>query len=66
MIVGFPGETELDHTTSVHLIKNYAINKLHAFPFSAHVSAHSVPAAKFAQQVDQNTKYQRLRELIQV
>ena len=64
MIVGFPGETDGDHEQSVRLIKDYNITKLHAFPFSAHVSAHSVPAAKLLDQIDQNTKYDRLREII--
>lgn len=66
MIVGFPGETEQDHAESVDLIKDYGVNKLHAFPFSDHTSAHSVPAAKFVDQIDQNTKYERLREMIAV
>jgi len=64
MIVGFPGETQEDHQMSVDFIRDYRVTKLHAFPFSAHVSAHSVPAAKLTNQIDQNTKYVRLREMI--
>lgn len=66
MIVGFPGETASDHQDSVDLVRDYGITKLHAFPFSSHVSAHSVPAARLKEQVDQNTKYTRLREIIQI
>ena len=46
MIVGFPGETQRDHEQSLEIIREYGVHKLHAFPFSAHVSAHSVPAAR--------------------
>ena len=44
LIVGFPGETEADFQDTLDLVRNHAIVKVHAFPFSAHTSGYSVPA----------------------
>ena len=49
LMTGFPGETELDHASSVGLLKRLPFSNVHVFPFSerpgtqACVLAHSVP-----------------------
>lgn len=36
LIVGFPGETQRDFEDTLSLVRDFHIEKLHAFPFSAH------------------------------
>ncbi len=64
LIVWFPGETEEDFMDTYHLVKDFRITKLHAFPFSAHTMGESVPAGKFQDQVPENIKKERMQRLI--
>ena len=63
IIVWFPWETEEDFLETFALVKEVWIQKLHAFPFSAHEMWESVPAWKFKNQVSENIKKQRLKSL---
>lgn len=64
MIVWFPWETEDDFKQSLDLISDYNITKLHAFPFSAHTMAESVPAWFFKDQVDNEIKKERMFQIM--
>lgn len=64
IIVGFPGETDKDFEDTMELIRDYNITKLHAFPFSAHTLGESVPAGKFQNQIPENTKKQRMSDIL--
>ncbi|MDD3302743.1 MAG: radical SAM protein [Candidatus Gracilibacteria bacterium] len=64
LIVGFPGETEMDFLDTYNLVKDYGITKLHAFTFSPHKYAEDVPAGKFENQIDEKTKKERYDRLI--
>ncbi len=66
MIVGFPGETEEDFMESYHLVEEFQISKLHAFPFSAHTMWESVPAGKFWKQVSEGIKKERMKKLMKL
>lgn len=62
-IVGFPSEEDSDFEDTLNIIKKYRITKVHAFPFSAHTNHDIIPAAKFANQVQDNTKKERMKKL---
>ncbi len=64
IIVWFPGETEKDFELTKEIC--YEISKLHVFPFSAHHIWDTVPASKFPNQVDYQTKKKREEELIKI
>jgi len=65
LIVGFPGEDERDFEDTLSLVSEYGVSQVHGFPFSPHQSQHSVPAGKFAHQIDEATKQSRLKTLIE-
>ena len=48
----------------MQLVREVKIQKIHAFPFSAHEMGESVPAGKFPEQIDDKTKKLRLKQLI--
>ncbi|MFZ4461263.1 MAG: hypothetical protein ACOYN2_01615 [Patescibacteria group bacterium] len=64
LIVGFPGETELDFADTLSLVEQFGITQLHAFPFSAHVDKYHVPAGNFPNQIPERTKLDRLDVLM--
>lgn len=51
LIVGFPGESDIDFADTVEVVEKYQISQLHAFPFSAHIDHYSVPAGNYPNQV---------------
>lgn len=63
LIIGFPWETEVDFEETLNLVKTWLITKIHAFPFSWHTKAESVPAWKFPDQIDDKTKKERMWKL---
>jgi len=64
IIVGFPGETEIDFLETLNRVEKYGITKLHVFPFSDHHKGETIPASSYPNQVPQSTKQARVRELI--
>lgn len=66
IIVWFPWEDENDFKETINLIKEVWIQKIHAFPFSSHKIWESVPAWKFKNQIDENTKKQRMQILTKI
>lgn len=64
LIVGFPGETEIDFDDTLEIVEKYGITQLHAFPFSAHVDHYHVPAGLYPDQVPNHIAQQRLKKLL--
>lgn len=65
IIVWFPWESESDFMETFNGIEEYWITKLHAFPFSDHTQREWIPASKFWNQIDYQTKKEREDRLIQ-
>jgi len=63
IIVWFPGETVDDFKDTYNLVKEVWIQKIHAFPFSAHEMWESVPAWKFPEQISWKIKKERMDKL---
>lgn len=63
VIVGFPGETEQDFTTTCEFVRSMNFSRVHVFPFSARTGT---PAAEFGQQISKMEKEQRVMRLQQV
>jgi len=63
IIVWFPWETDDDFMDTYNLVKEVWIQKIHAFPFSAHEMWESVPAWKFKDQVSSKIKKERMEKL---
>lgn len=61
VIVGFPGETEEEFLETIETIKKIRFSKLHVFPYS---KRDKTVAATLPNQVDQNTKKERAKILI--
>lgn len=61
VIVGFPGETEEEFLETIDTIKKIKFTKLHVFPYSMR---DKTPAAILPNQVDINTKKDRVKILI--
>jgi len=61
VIVGFPGETEEEFLETIETIKKIKFSKLHVFPYS---KRDKTVAATLPNQVDQNTKKDRTKILI--
>jgi MiaB/RimO family radical SAM methylthiotransferase len=64
IIIWFPGETEGDFTETLENVKKFQITKIHSFPFSKHSKWETVPASKFKNQVDDKTKKERQKILL--
>ncbi|MTI85430.1 MAG: tRNA (N(6)-L-threonylcarbamoyladenosine(37)-C(2))-methylthiotransferase MtaB [Firmicutes bacterium] len=60
IIVGFPGETEIDHQATVDIVENLRLSRLHIFPYSPRPGT---PAVEFKETVRPDIKKQRLEEL---
>lgn len=60
VMVGFPQETDHDHTLTAEFIERLPFTYLHIFPYSARPGT---PAAVRSAQVDQRVKRERAREL---
>ncbi len=63
LIVGFPGETDVDFADTLECVTKYSISQLHAFPFSAHVDHYSVPAGIYPDQVPNHIAQSRIKLL---
>lgn len=66
IIVWFPWETECDFRESLDLVQDFMISRLHAFPFSPHVSRIGVPAGKFHGQIPQREIQSRFLRITEV
>ena len=66
LIVGFPGETDIDFADTLEIVEKYQISQLHAFPFSAHIDHYSVPAGAFDGQVPNHRAQSRIKKLLSV
>ena len=66
IIVWFPWETEKDFQDTVDWIIKHQINKVHAFPFSAHDKWETIPAHALPNQVTQEIKKKREKELNEI
>lgn len=60
IIVGFPGETDVDFRDSVQMVKQIGFNKVHVFPFS---KRQGTRAAEMAAQIPSEIKKLRSTEL---
>ncbi len=63
IIVWFPSETYEDFLETYNLVKDFEINKLHCFPFSAHKIWENVISWTFDNQIEEVEKKRRLKEL---
>lgn len=63
VIVGFPGETAENFQATLDFCRKINFSKIHVFPFSAH---EKTPAYTFPDQIAENIKKQRARELQKV
>ncbi len=61
LIVGFPGETELQFQDTMKLIEEVRFENIYAFAYSPRPFT---KAAKFEDQLDEPTKFRRLNELL--
>jgi tRNA-2-methylthio-N6-dimethylallyladenosine synthase len=61
IIVGFPGETEADFQQTMDLLETVEFDAVFAFAYSARSFT---PAAKFSDQLDEQTKRDRLNALL--
>lgn len=66
IITWFAWETEYDFLLSCEGVRKYQITKLHAFPFSDHHKAESVPASVLPNQIPQEIRKERNRRLIEI
>jgi threonylcarbamoyladenosine tRNA methylthiotransferase MtaB len=63
VIVGFPGETEADHASTVAFIKSCCFSGINVFPYS---KRKGTPAADYPDQVLKKIKEQRVKDLLVV
>ncbi len=63
VIVGFPGETEAMFMDGYRLIERLGFSELHVFPYS---KRNGTPAARMDDQVEEEEKHRRVRELIRL
>jgi threonylcarbamoyladenosine tRNA methylthiotransferase MtaB len=66
IIVWFPYESDFDFSQTYHWINEFKINKLHTFPFSPHKIYETVPAWNFSNQVKQELKLKREKQVIEL
>ena len=63
IIVGFPGETEADHLQALAFVRSCGFAGIHVFPYS---KRKGTPAADYPDQVSDQVKTQRVKEMLQV
>ncbi|MDL4841494.1 tRNA (N(6)-L-threonylcarbamoyladenosine(37)-C(2))-methylthiotransferase MtaB [Aquibacillus rhizosphaerae] len=63
VIVGFPGETELEFMETYRFIQEIGYSELHVFPFSKRTGT---PAARMDDQVEDDIKNDRVHQLIEL
>ncbi len=63
IIVGFPGETETDHRHALEFVRSCGFAGIHVFPYS---KRKGTPAADYPDQVSDQVKTQRVKEMLQV
>jgi threonylcarbamoyladenosine tRNA methylthiotransferase MtaB len=63
VIVGFPGETDVEFAETLEVCRQAGFSKIHMFPFSPR---RGTPAAEMADQVSKQTKHDRGVELARV
>ncbi len=63
IIVGFPGETDLEFQQTYEFLKEIKFYKMHVFKYSPR---EGTPAAKMPNQIDGNKKEQRSQKLIEL
>ncbi|MDD4238193.1 MAG: tRNA (N(6)-L-threonylcarbamoyladenosine(37)-C(2))-methylthiotransferase MtaB [Desulfotomaculaceae bacterium] len=63
VIVGFPGEREVDFQNTYRFVENLSYSRLHVFKFSPR---RGTPAADYPEQVDPPTREQRSSSLIRL
>lgn len=63
VIVGFPGETDEDHASTVEFVKSCDFSGIHVFPYS---KRKGTPAADYPDQVLKKVKEERVKELLGV
>lgn len=63
VIVGFPGETEEEFMETYNFIKKHHFSELHVFPYSTRTGT---PAARMKDQIDNETKHERVERLIEL
>ncbi|ABR49184.1 RNA modification enzyme, MiaB family [Alkaliphilus metalliredigens QYMF] len=63
IIVGFPGETDVDFQTSYDFVEEMAFSEIHVFKYSPR---EGTPAAQFDDQIDGITKHERSEKLIEL
>lgn len=61
VIVGFPGETEVEFMETYNFIKKHKFSELHVFPYSKRTGT---PAARMEDQIDEEIKNERVHRLI--
>lgn len=61
LIVGFPGEDDIDFDDTVKTLKEVGFTKIHTFPYS---KREGTPASGMKNQVDGNVKKKRVREIL--
>ena len=61
MMVGFPGESDMEFKESYNFAKEIAFSKIHVFKYS---SRYGTPAAKYPNQVNGKVKEERSKKLI--
>jgi len=61
VIVGFPGETEVEFMETFTFIRDQKFSELHVFPYSKRTGT---PAARMDNQVDEDVKNERVHRLI--
>lgn len=63
LIVGFPGETDLDFQETIKTLEEIHFTKIHTFPYSPR---EGTPASKMDNQVDGITKRKRVKQILQM
>lgn len=63
LITGFPGETEEDHEELKDFLKDYKLDRVGVFKYSRE---EHTPAYKLPDQIDEETKEERLNELMEI
>ncbi len=63
VIVGFPGEDDVMFQDTINTVKKMAFSKIHVFPYSIRTGT---TAATMPNQIDNNTKKDRARKLLDV